>query len=53
MLRKRSANATALAAIGPRKKRKLDEALDGVTPNVSRVKSNKQLFRERALDMRW
>ncbi|CAH3042814.1 unnamed protein product [Pocillopora meandrina] len=29
VIRKRAANSTALAAIGPRKKRKLDEALEG------------------------
>ncbi|XP_073234021.1 transcription initiation factor TFIID subunit 4-like isoform X2 [Porites lutea] len=29
LIRKRAANSTALAAIGPRKKRKLDEALEG------------------------
>lgn len=31
IIRKREANNTALAAIGPRKKRKLDEALEGYT----------------------
>jgi len=29
LIRKRAANSTALAAIGPRKKRKLDEVLEG------------------------
>ena len=32
LIRKRAANSTALAAIGPRKKRKLDEALEGGSP---------------------
>ena len=36
LLRKRAANKTALEAIGPRKKRKLDEALESLsTAHVS------------------
>ena len=35
MLRKRAANSTALAAIGPRKKiRKMDEVLEGSSPST-------------------
>ena len=40
VIRKRAANSTALAAIGPRKKRKLDEALEGSsTSTVVSIKS--------------
>lgn len=40
VIRKRAANSTALAAIGPRKKRKLDEAMEGSsTSTVVSIKS--------------
>jgi len=37
LIRKRAANSTALAAIGPRKKRKLDEALEGSSSSSTPV----------------
>ena len=37
LIRKRAANSTALAATGPRKKRKLDEALEGSSSSSTLV----------------
>ena len=37
LIRKRAANSTALAAIGPRKKRKLDEAIEGTSSSLAQV----------------
>ena len=40
VIRKRAANSTALAAIGPRKKRKLDEALEGSSTSAAVSKTS-------------
>jgi len=40
VIRKRAANTTALAAIGPRKKRKLDEALEGSSTSTAVSKTS-------------